>query len=689
MTHCTRSIISGLALAVLGTGCGGGLRATSKLEGDWSAVKEGKEVALYADSKTCATKIGKTREELKSGGGTSLSDAPWSKSASAWDVKTSLVDDLGSTSPNLYLELEQPGTNQRIWLFSKESTTPDCVHPAISGLREANRSLGKSFSWAPWKQTCTEVVAGGPRFKTLIENSPDGAALPAESITLSESGALVNLASSSLLVAPATLQSCFAEAGSAEAKLPDSGALALLRVSPERCESERAGNATHIACRSTVGAWKRQESGLVGVRRTLGPVHFLEGKPISGRRFARAVVAIDTGTASSAREGTLYAAIRSAASELISRGDDNVRIVPLGDPAVTSNVKIVVRDVTIGELQTKRSQQNSHYIVSQNTVANQEKSSARSQLEEAEQTLSSKRSECDSIPMSDYNASQACIDRCTAGGGMAAATCGFTCRDAGGNSGAKDECNANVDRAQSLLENARAAYQSMPDTITNTQYGDFAYERIDYSRKVSAVIQTDSGSNLAQKHATDPLEFEATDYQVVADSAHGVEGHSARRDFIDSPDSIVPSLAERATGIAIKRLREALSQGAIDAALRALAASGGSAKPGFEAVDAMAFDVVGKRLIKAERYGDSAGALPTSDVALGSGECVLAVAVSGDATTEVSLATQDGHFADQRKRPFASLELCAGEWTGPKPPATVMDGTQVHWAVYRTHETYR
>jgi len=691
MKHSLKPIGCLVTLLVVAPSCGGGLRSTAAIGGgDWSPVKEGKAIVLYSDpsdGKACATKFGKTREELKSGGGASLSDAPWSKSASAWTVKSSLVDDHGETQPNLYLELERAGSSERIWVYSAASTQPDCLHPGQDGLAQASLALGKSFSWAPWRETCTEIVAGGPSFKPLLEKVPDATAFTADSIVLTDRGAVVKLGGGSLLTTPATLANCFAEVGTEAAKSPASGALALLRISPERCDTDRQNGFVHVACRSTVGAWNGDDSGIHGVRRTLGPIHFLEGKPVSGRRFARAVVAIDTGKAENGRETELYNSIRTAATELINHGDDSVRIAPVGDPTVTSNVKISVHDVSIGELRTTRSQQTAKYVVRTDTVPNTAKSEARSQLEQAEQLLSSKRNECSSMPSSDFSASQACVDRCVANSaGSSAALCGFTCKDAGGDSGAKQDCENRVQQAESALQSARQAYDSMPDTLTNTVYGEFPYERIDYARKVSAVIQTDSGSSISQKHATDPLEFEAADYQVVGDAAHNVEGHTARRDFIDSPDSILPNLAERASGIAIKRLREALSQGAIDAALRAMAAAGGSAKPGFESVDAMAFDVVGKRLIKAERYGDAVGPLPTSEIAVAAGECLLAVAVSADATSEVALRSKDGHFADQRKRPFAALELCAGEWSGPKPPETLMDAKQAHWAIYRTHE---
>ena len=685
----TRFVFAFTSLTLTACG-GGGIRNTSSIsDGDWKPVAEGQSVVLYAAGAGCASKVAKTKDELLSGAGTTLSDTPWAKSASAWTVKSSQVDDRGKEEPNLLLELEKAGSNERQWLYSKEALELSCVYPALPGVREADAALGKSFSWAPWKLSCGEIVAGGSAFPALVQEPPNGAAHPAQSVTLGRSGPLVNLSGGSLLVTPDTLRDCFAEVGTPDAALPALGALAYLRVPSERCDSEKGVLTTHVACRSTVGAWQQSDAGLRGVRRTLGPIHFVDSKPVTGKNFARAVVAIDTGRATSARETTLYASIRNAASELINRGDDSVRIAPLGDAAVTTNVKISIRDVTIGELRTARSKPTSRYIVRQEQVRNSAKDSMRADLERAERLLNEKRSECDSMPSTDFSASQACVDRCVAqNGGLAAATCGFTCRDAGGGSSAKNSCNERINSVEQDLQRARNVYASEPDTITNTVYGDWSYERIDYTRKVSAVIQTDSGSSQGQKHATDPLEFEATDYEVVADSSHNVEGHTARRDFIDSPDSILPNLAQRASDVAIKRLREALSQGAIDAALRALAASGGSAKTGYETVDAMAFDVVGKRLIKAERYGDAStpagNTLPTAELALAPGECALAVAASQDTTGEVSLTTDDQRFADVRKRPFATLEICAGEFSAAKTPATQVAGPGVRWAVYRT-----
>ena len=687
MTHYERHLVTILVSVAFGSGCGGGMRSTQSLSvGDWAPVAEGKEVVIFAASPGCATRVGKTLEEVKSGGGTSLSDAPWAKSASAWLVKTSLVDDQGKEEPNVVLEVEKPGSSERLWLYSKESSQLACVYPATPGVREANAALTKSFSWAPWKASCADITAGGSAFESLVSSPPNGSAFRAESVALAADGPLVNLGPGELFVTPKTLLDCFAEAGSAEGLPPESGALALLRISPERCETERGALTTHIACRSTVGAWKADATGLHGVRRTLGPIHLLDGKPVSGRRFARAVVAIDTGRAATPRETVLYTAIRGAASELINRGDDSVRIAPVGDPSVTTNVKIVVKDVTIGEMRVTRSRPTSRYVVRTESVRNGAKDSARRELEQAEQLVSQKRAECDSMPSTDYSASQACIDKCTAGGGMAAATCGFTCRNSGGNSGDKQACYGRVSEAEQALSSARSTYDSMPDSISNTIYGDWPYDRVDYSRKVTATISTDSGSSAGQKHASDPLEFEASDYEVTADSAHNVEGHSPRRDFIDSPDSILPNLGQRASELAVKRLREAISQGTIDAALKALSASANKPKPGFEAVDAMAFDVVGSRLLAPLGYGDAKGTLPTASSAPASGECLLAVAVSADASGEVTLTTEDHRFADERKRPFATLELCAGEYTSPKPPAVVLEGSQVRWAVYRTRD---
>ena len=90
----------------------------------------------------------------------------------------------------------------------------------------------------------------------------------------------------------------------------------------------------------------------------------------------------------------------------------------------------------------------------------------------------------------------------------------------------------------------------------------------------------------------------------------------------------------------------------------------------------------------AENYGDAKGTLPTASSTPRAGECVLAVAVSTDASSEVTLATPDHRFADERKRPFATLELCSGEYGSSKPPAVLLEGNQVRWAVYHTRENH-
>jgi hypothetical protein len=192
---------------------------------------------------------------------------------------------------------------------------------------------------------------------------------------------------------------------------------------------------------------------------------------------------------------------------------------------------------------------------------------------------------------------------------------------------------------------------------------------------------------LGERPASDDLSFTATDYQVTSDPSHNVAGHEPRRDFIDSPESIVPSLAEKASALAMDWLKRALAVGAVDAALVALRASGGTPKPGYSYVDAMAFDVAGKRLGKPESYADGAGTLKLESMTLAPGECVLVAAVSDNAGAALGLKSSDGAFADERKRSFSTLELCASELPSGKLPNLEVSGENVKYGVYRTRES--
>jgi hypothetical protein len=676
-------------LAMAATHCGGaGFARTSAHEGDWKAVADGKDVLLYAGANKCErTKIGASMDELKSGRGKPLAAEPWSQSVSSWKITESYAEDVGDYGPDVYLHLKESGGSKDVWLYSQTSSTLGCVHPGTPDVAEAQKLLGKRYAFTPQRASCQTISAGGSAFEGLVGAAPAGKTFEATRVGLGPDGVFVGLDGGALQVTPDTLSSCFAPEGSPEAKAPEELSLALLRVNPGRCERDVFDGKVHAACRSTLGAWQDKGGELHSIRRTFGPLHLLDGQPVAGRRFARAVVAIDTGLAQNQREVSLYQALRSAATRIIEQGDDSVRIAPTTDPAVTTRVKIVVKNIVIGDLQTSQKKETSKYKVSERQVPNTEKAGYESQLRDAEQQVQSKQSECDSMPDSDYSASQACVDRCVAeSGGMAAATCGFTCKDAGSNAD-KDNCNAAVSQAQGVLNDLRSRVNSMPDTLTETVWGDWEYTRTDYARKVTAAIETISLSAMGERRASDDLDFTASDHQITADPAHNVSGHDPRRDFIDSPESIVPSLAEKASAVAIERLKQSIQVGAVDAALLALKKSGATPKPGYEGVDAMAYDVVGKRLGKSETYAEGVGALDLGWLSLGSGECVLVAALSSDAGSGVGLKSADGRFADERKRPFATLELCAGELAGGKVPNLELSGKDVKYGVYRTRES--
>jgi hypothetical protein len=192
-----------------------------------------------------------------------------------------------------------------------------------------------------------------------------------------------------------------------------------------------------------------------------------------------------------------------------------------------------------------------------------------------------------------------------------------------------------------------------------------------------------------------PLSHTWDDYETAADAAHNVPGHDPDRDPIDKPESLVPRLAQKASEALAERLRAVLEQAEIEDAKKALAGAD-QGKPGFEAVDAKALDAVGPRLRQAAQRGKAnlrAGTpllLPSEALRLDSGDCVLAVAVVEDAnaTAGLTLASEDGVFADLRGKRFAAVEACQSDLPAGQDAVrlnlTSASGAEARWGLYRT-----
>ena len=182
---------------------------------------------------------------------------------------------------------------------------------------------------------------------------------------------------------------------------------------------------------------------------------------------------------------------------------------------------------------------------------------------------------------------------------------------------------------------------------------------------------------------------------MIPDGAHNVPAHEPARQPIDRPDALVPWLAERASQALAMRLRTVLDQAELAEAKRALASGDRAPKPGFEDVDAKAFDVAGARLVEPVQRGHStlvANAdtqLPSDGVTLDAASCLLAVAVAdGDNPATIAMTSPDGLFADRRGKRFATVEACGDDARalGGKVQLALRSpgAAEVHWGIYRT-----
>jgi hypothetical protein len=252
-----------------------------------------------------------------------------------------------------------------------------------------------------------------------------------------------------------------------------------------------------------------------------------------------------------------------------------------------------------------------------------------------------------------------------------------------------------VQSARSELATAESELAGMPDTITVPIMGTWSYKKTVYRRATGATLRlTMQGMNDASP-AVVPIDLahQWEDYEVDADPAHNVPGHRPDPRPIQSDDALVPFVAEKASAVLAVRLRAALSQAAIDQAKRAFVAAGNPPpKPGFEAVDAIAFETAGPRLERAVLHGEAslakAGgfALPVRSARPGAGRCVLAVAAAETGSaTDLALTTPDRSVADLRGGSLAVIEACDAEAQALQALSLSSQlGGKARWGLYIT-----
>jgi hypothetical protein len=256
-----------------------------------------------------------------------------------------------------------------------------------------------------------------------------------------------------------------------------------------------------------------------------------------------------------------------------------------------------------------------------------------------------------------------------------------------------------VDAARQELANAETAFASTPDTITVPIMADWPYTKKIYSRSTSATLTISMRSNDAPRATvlSVPLSVTWNDYEVAADPPHNVEGHQPDQGPINDQEALIPFVADQASAALATRLRAAISNATVEQAMKAFIAAGNEPpKPGYEGVDAVAFEAAQTRLARVVLRGKadlgaggSAFVLPSKAARLAPDECLLAVAVApSDGAIDLRMQTPNGSHGDLRGASLATVEVCRDE-IGTDDSVGALElksevGGTVRWGLYRT-----
>ena len=120
--------------------------------------------------------------------------------------------------------------------------------------------------------------------------------------------------------------------------------------------------------------------------------------------------------------------------------------------------------------------------------------------------------------------------------------------------------DSGVRNARSELAEAESVLSQTPDTITVPIMKDWSYTKRMYARSTRAVLAlsmqaADAGQPTVKRI---PLVHEWSDYEVQADNAHNVKGHSPDLGPIQNAEALVPFVAEQAGKVmAAERIKSA------------------------------------------------------------------------------------------------------------------------------------
>lgn len=694
-----------VALCLLAAGCG---RHAPPLAPS-SALMPRHQVVLFAPRNwACPVQTGASEGDLEDGKSRPLTglDKPF-------PVTVLDTEDHGSW---LALQVTNPDPEQA-WLRVPRGQQVPCLFKSEKALDEALARVGKRVVFSPWKKSCRELHVSGKAVDSVLLGADAGLSVEVTGVELgpttgtdrakNKNGSALWLEMNHGLmgVRADLVDSCFSAAGSADATPPEN-ATGLMHLDPGRCIQD-AANPQHIECLSSLGVWSGTvDSSAMDVRlvhRTLGDVHFLDGHPVTGAPFARIVVSVTEDQPENDRQREIYRALGGVIRRSLARtAGDSVRLAPSSAPGVNFRVRVGVTNVRIGELRQSTQSGSSRYKIRDEQVPNPELPSARDAVRDARQRLDDARQQYQQDKQTYEKLKQQALRTCRQQANKV--------KDSNSRQWAQTSCNvadiasqfvqpshSSVDSAQQDLDSARDRLSGMPRTITHHIMGSWTYQKKIYSRYISATLritleERGGGQPHTESHR---LGYSWRDYEVQPDYEHNVDGHVPDRGPMQNPEALLPNIAARVSHVLAVRLKQAIQTASMNETKRAFRRAGNApAKPGFEAVDALAFQTARHRLDKAALRGqsevtrDQAAELPLATVPLGPGQCVLAVAVAKQASANLELITPDAGFADLRHRPVAAVEICSDEEPAAHPIDTLLlksdAPAEVRWGLYRT-----
>lgn len=672
----------------------------------WDSLSVGKRVVFQPGHPSCGVTRASSLEDLRKG--QMLVPA---HPANAKPELLTIQDARVQSGHAGYVALQvRAASGTMTWLRVSSESPMTCLMPATPELQNAVAMRGTVLRFTPWKTSCRQVHASGTAPSAmLIENA--GVPLEAEDFEVGSASALeankgraiwIRFNNQSLKVRADTVRDCFEAAGAGAADATH--ATALLHLDRMRCATSPDEGREHVECRSSVGLWEgvvRSDAiALQLVHRTLGPIHFLNNRPVAGSRYAKAVVAVTKGQAQDGRAQALYQTLDRAVSEAVAReGQGSVRIAPAGAGDVTYRVHVDVSSIQIGDLAISEVTETTKYKVRDDVRPNPAKPKAKERVERARIGVTQAEAAYDrDVKIFDElkeAAKKKCDEAADKVSGPFGALAGAAC-DVG--AGIIQPSRSGVETAQTELTESETALAGTPDTITVPIMADWSYQRKNYSRSTSANLTIAMQSATAAQGTTVsvPLGVSWSDYEVQADPAHNVQGHAPEQGPLRDSEALIPLIAQKASAELAVRLKAAISNAAIEQAVRAFVAAGNQPpKPGFEAVDALAFEAASGRLGQvvlqgtADLVGGKPFVLPSRVAKLGENECLLAIAAgAGDAAMDLSLKNLDASHADLRGNSIAVVELCRSELRG-KDSIDALElaskiGGSARWGLYRT-----